>query len=103
MVHADAFEASDQPANDELVQQRDAALAETHAKSEFLASVSHEIRTPLNAIIGFSDAMKSRLFGPVPAKYAEYAELIHESGRHLLELIGDVLDLSKIEADAAMR
>lgn len=100
MVHADAFEASDQPANDELVQQRDAALAETHAKSEFLASVSHEIRTPLNAIIGFSDAMKSRLFGPVPAKYAEYAELIHESGRHLLELIGDVLDLSKIEADS---
>lgn len=100
MVHADAFEVSAQPANDELVQQRDAALAETHAKSEFLASVSHEIRTPLNAIIGFSDAMRSRLFGPVPAKYAEYAELIHESGRHLLELIGDVLDLSKIEADS---
>jgi len=86
--------------DEQLVQERDEALAETHAKSEFLASVSHEIRTPLNAIIGFSDAMKSRLFGPVPAKYAEYAELIHESGRHLLELIGDVLDLSKIEADS---
>jgi len=94
------FESPTMAANEQLAQERDVALAETHAKSEFLASVSHEIRTPLNAIIGFSDAMKSRLFGPVPAKYAEYAELIHESGRHLLELIGDVLDLSKIEADS---
>ncbi|WP_394694174.1 ATP-binding protein [Hyphobacterium sp.] len=100
MVPAESVDASGHFANDELVQQRDAALAETHAKSEFLASVSHEIRTPLNAIIGFSDAMKSRLFGPVPAKYAEYSELIHQSGLHLLELIGDVLDLSKIEADS---
>lgn len=83
-----------------LQEERDIAMAETRAKSEFLASVSHEIRTPLNAIIGFSDAMKSRLFGPIPAKYAEYADLIHESGRHLLELIGDVLDLSRIEADS---
>ena len=100
IVSADAFEIPVQAANEQLALERDTALAETHAKSEFLASVSHEIRTPLNAIIGFSDAMKSRLFGPVPAKYAEYAELIHESGRHLLELIGDVLDLSKIEADS---
>jgi cell cycle sensor histidine kinase DivJ len=84
----------------DLRRERDNAIAENQAKSEFLASVSHEIRTPLNAIIGFSDAMKSRLFGPIPAKYAEYADLIHESGRHLLELIGDVLDLSKIEADS---
>lgn len=100
IVSTDAFESPVRAANEELLRERDTALAETHAKSEFLASVSHEIRTPLNAIIGFSDAMKSRLFGPVPAKYAEYAELIHESGRHLLELIGDVLDLSKIEADS---
>ncbi|WP_421792285.1 ATP-binding protein [Hyphobacterium sp.] len=84
----------------QLTEERDQARLEAKAKSEFLASVSHEIRTPLNAIIGFSDAMKSRLFGPVPAKYAEYAELIHESGRHLHELIGDVLDLSKIEAES---
>ena len=82
-----------------LAGERDAALSETRAKSEFLASISHEIRTPLNAIIGFSDVMKSRLFGPMPARYAEYADLIHESGRHLLELIGDVLDISRIEAD----
>lgn len=100
VVSTGDFESPIVAANEQLARERDIALAETHAKSEFLASVSHEIRTPLNAIIGFSDAMKSRLFGPVPAKYAEYAELIHESGRHLLELIGDVLDLSKIEADS---
>jgi len=82
-----------------LREARDEAVQASRAKSEFLASVSHELRTPLNAIIGFSDVMKQRLFGPMPARYAEYADLIHESGRHLLELIGDVLDMSKIEAD----
>lgn len=82
-----------------LREARDEAVQANRAKSEFLASVSHELRTPLNAIIGFSDVMKQRLFGPMPARYAEYADLIHESGRHLLELIGDVLDMSKIEAD----
>jgi len=78
---------------------RENAEEEARAKSQFLASVSHELRTPLNAIIGFSDVMKARLFGPMPARYAEYADLIHESGQHLMELIGDVLDMSKIEAD----
>ncbi|OLF72310.1 hypothetical protein AWH62_10775 [Maricaulis sp. W15] len=78
---------------------REAAEEDARAKSQFLASVSHELRTPLNAIIGFSDVMKARLFGPLPARYAEYADLIHESGQHLMELIGDVLDMSKIEAD----
>ncbi|WP_169336733.1 sensor histidine kinase [Woodsholea maritima] len=91
--------APDQSYIDSLKAERDEAVAANHAKSDFLASVSHELRTPLNAIIGFSDVMKSRLFGPLPARYAEYAELIHESGCHLLELIGDVLDMSKIEAD----
>ncbi len=75
------------------------AIEDARAKSQFLASVSHELRTPLNAIIGFSDVMKTRLFGPLPARYAEYADLIHESGGHLMELIGDVLDMSKIEAE----
>ena len=84
---------------DRLVRERDEALAASKAKSEFLAAISHELRTPLNAIIGFSDLMKQRLFGPMPARYAEYADLIHESGVHLLDLIGDVLDMSKIEAD----
>jgi cell cycle sensor histidine kinase DivJ len=61
--------------------------------------MSHELRTPLNAIMGFSDIMRQRLFGPMADRYAEYAELIHESGSHLLELINDVLDMSKIEAE----
>lgn len=89
----------DAEAERRLIAERDAAIAASRAKSEFLAAVSHELRTPLNAIIGFSDVMKQRLFGPLPARYAEYGDLIHESGRHLLELIGDVLDMSKIEAD----
>ena len=67
-------------------------------KSRFLANMSHELRTPLNAVIGFSDIMRQRLFGPMPEKYADYAQLIHESGRHLLDLINDILDMSKIEA-----
>lgn len=78
---------------------RDAAKASNDAKSRYLAGMSHEIRTPLNAVIGFSDVMKQRMFGPMPARYAEYADLIHESGRHLLDLVGDVLDMSKIEAE----
>jgi PAS domain S-box-containing protein len=69
------------------------------AKSAFLANMSHELRTPLNAIIGFSELMKNQTFGPVGnAKYEEYLEDIHFSARHLLEIINDVLDMSKIEA-----
>jgi cell cycle sensor histidine kinase DivJ len=67
-------------------------------KSRFLANMSHELRTPLNAIMGFSDIMREQMFGPLPGKYAEYAELIHDAGAHLLDLINDVLDMSKIEA-----
>ncbi len=82
-----------------VVAERDAALASAQAKARFLANMSHELRTPLNAIMGFSDIMRSRLFGELSTRYGEYAELIHESGRHLLDLINDVLDMSKIEAD----
>jgi len=78
---------------------RTAADAANQAKSRFLANMSHELRTPLNAVMGFADIMRNRLFGPLPDRYAEYAQLIHESGAHLLELINDVLDMSKIEAD----
>jgi len=80
----------------------DAARADAEAlnigKSRFLANMSHELRTPLNAIMGFSDIMRERMFGPLPGKYGEYADLIHDAGAHLLDLINDVLDMSKIEA-----
>jgi cell cycle sensor histidine kinase DivJ len=69
------------------------------AKSLFLANMSHELRTPLNAIIGFSDIMRSRMFTPLEGRFGEYAALIHEAGGHLLDLINDVLDMSKIEAE----
>lgn len=82
-----------------LEEARAQAEARNAGKSRFLANMSHELRTPLNAIMGFSDIMRARLFGPMSDRYAEYAELIHESGGHLLDLINDVLDMSKIEAE----
>ncbi|MBK9115323.1 MAG: GAF domain-containing sensor histidine kinase [Betaproteobacteria bacterium] len=76
---------------------RELEIASRH-KSEFLANMSHELRTPLNAIIGFSEVLSERLFGDVNDKQAEYLDDIVASGRHLLTLINDILDLSKIEA-----
>jgi two-component system, cell cycle sensor histidine kinase PleC len=71
----------------------------SQAKSEFLANMSHELRTPLNAINGFSEIMTSELYGPLgDARYREYARDILSSGQHLLALINDILDMSKIEA-----
>ena len=76
---------------------RQLEIASKH-KSEFLANMSHELRTPLNAIIGFSEVLSERMFGEINDKQAEYLSDILESGRHLLSLINDILDLSKIEA-----
>ncbi len=72
--------------------------AASRHKSEFLANMSHELRTPLNAIIGFSEVLAQGMFGPINEKQTEYLHDILESGRHLLSLINDILDLSKVEA-----
>ena len=97
---AQALDATLQYAREaELDAARMEAEAQSAGKSRFLAHMSHELRTPLNAVIGFSDAMRQELFGPVPTRYADYARSIHEAGGHLLDLINDVLDVSRIEAD----
>jgi PAS domain S-box-containing protein len=77
---------------------KEEAEAASHTKSQILANMSHELRTPLNAIIGFSDVISHGLMGPVDERYREYAGDILRAGSHLLKLITDVLDLSKIES-----
>jgi PAS domain S-box-containing protein len=75
-----------------------AAETANHAKSTFLANMSHELRTPLNAVIGFSDLMAEERFGPLSARYAGYARDIRQSGEHLLGVINDILDITRVEA-----
>jgi signal transduction histidine kinase len=83
----------------DLATERDRAAASDKAKSRFLATMSHELRTPLNIILGFAETIEKRLLGPLgDERYAEYATTIRESGEHLLALINDVLDLSRVGA-----
>jgi signal transduction histidine kinase len=82
----------------ELEDKRQELEAASRHKSEFLANMSHELRTPLNAIIGFSEVLGERMFGELNDKQSEYVQDILSSGRHLLALINDILDLSKVEA-----
>ena len=83
----------------ELVEAREKAEAASRQKSDFLARISHELRTPLNAILGFSDVMRTQRFGAIGNdKYLAYANDIHASGSHLLSVVNDLLDLSKVEA-----
>jgi len=85
-------------AEEEMLEATEMAEVASRAKTEFLANVSHELRTPLNAIIGFSDLITSEVFGPVGnEKYSDYARTINDSGQHLLGIINDILDVSRIE------
>jgi len=82
----------------ELREQSDALEVASRHKSEFLASMSHELRTPLNAVLGFSEVLLERMFGDINERQEEYLRDIHSSGQHLLELLNEILDLSKVEA-----
>ncbi|MDH3627699.1 MAG: response regulator [Acidobacteriota bacterium] len=84
--------------NDQLKNANVGLINANRAKSEFLANVSHELRTPLNAIIGFSELLREKSFGDLNGQQSEFVSDIHDSGEHLLSLINDILDLSKIEA-----
>ncbi|MBL4613298.1 MAG: PAS domain S-box protein [Magnetovibrio sp.] len=82
----------------QIIEAKERAEIANRVKTEFLANMSHELRTPLNAIIGFSDVILSGLFGGVEPRYHEYIENIRDSGMHLLAVINDILDVSRIEA-----
>ncbi|WP_340818852.1 ATP-binding protein [Methanolobus sp. WCC4] len=84
-------------AEDALLKAKVTAEAANRTKSEFLTNMSHELRTPLNAIIGFSDIMVEETFGELSPKYQTYVQRISQSGHHLLNMINDILDLSKVE------
>ncbi len=84
--------------NKELAQSNSELARVSHLKSEFLARMSHELRTPMNAIVGFSDLLAEESEGPLNVDYRRFVQHIQEGARHLLQLINDVLDLSKIEA-----
>jgi signal transduction histidine kinase len=99
MIAAERLRRELENRNEELEKARERAEEASRAKSEFLATVSHELRTPLNAVIGFSEIQRREIFGPLgDPRYRQYADDIHASGNHLLDLITTILDLSKAEA-----
>lgn len=86
-------------AAEEMLKAKDLADQANRAKSEFIANMSHELRTPLNAIIGFSEMIREKTFGPLGnPHYADYVDDIHASGRHLLDIVNNILDITRIEA-----
>jgi PAS domain S-box-containing protein len=98
-VFAAARDVTERKRLEQALQEKNVELEHaSHMKSEFLANMSHELRTPLNAIIGFSEVLKDGLLGELPPQHKEYVDDIFTSGTHLLSLINDILDLSKVEA-----
>jgi len=105
-VFAAARDVTERKRLDQVLQEKNAELETARAvaektsltKSDFLANMSHELRTPLNSVIGFSEVLQDQLFGPINPKQQEYVSNIITSGRHLLSLINDILDLSKVES-----
>ncbi|NLO30400.1 MAG: PAS domain-containing protein [Methanosarcina mazei] len=89
---------TERKAIEKLLQEKQVAEIANRTKSEFLANMSHELRTPLNSIIGFSDLLCDQIYGKLNEKRLKYANNISKSGKHLLNLINDILDLSKVEA-----
>ncbi len=96
----EALEARVRERTAELAQAKERAESSDRLKSSFLATMSHELRTPLNSIIGFTGVLLKGLAGPISTEQAKQLGMVRDSGQHLLALINDVLDLSKIEADA---
>lgn len=99
IFHTYTFRDVTERANHEIADrlEKEHALEQSRAKSEVLASMSHELRTPLNAILGFSEIMKNEILGPLTANYRSYADGVYESGKHLLNLIDEMLDVARID------
>jgi PAS domain S-box-containing protein len=91
--------ANEEAARREILEAQNRRVQEAaRLKSEFVANMSHELRTPLNSIVGFAELIADARFGPLPGRYQEFAEVMHTSAQHLLQLINDILDLAKVES-----
>jgi PAS domain S-box-containing protein len=91
--------ANEEAARREVLEAQNRRMEEAaRLKSEFVANMSHELRTPLNSIVGFTELIADARFGPLPERYREFAQVMHASAQHLLQLINDILDLAKVES-----